>query len=78
MLSRVGPVLAPKHTRFGTLGGVDMAQVSSLVDRIAVPGVRKTIGPGHHAMLHYGVAFTFFSLAAKYWSASAGVDACHH
>jgi len=44
-----------------------MAQVSSLVDRIAVPGVPKTIGPGKHAVLDYGVAFTFFSLAAKYW-----------
>ena len=44
-----------------------MAQLSSLVDRIEVPGVPKSIGPGQHAMLDYGVAFTFFSLAARYW-----------
>jgi hypothetical protein len=44
-----------------------MAQLSSLVDRIEVPGVPKTIGPRQHAMLDYGVAFTFFSLAARHW-----------
>jgi len=45
-----------------------LEQVTSMVDRIAVPGVPKTIGPGKHAMLDYGVAFTFFSLAAKFWN----------
>jgi hypothetical protein len=45
-----------------------LEQVTSVVDRIAVPGVPRTIGPRQHAMLDYGVAFTFFSLAAKYWS----------
>jgi len=43
-------------------------QVTSVVDRIALPGVPKSIDPGKHAMLDYGVAFTFFSLAAKFWS----------
>jgi len=42
-------------------------QVSTVVDRITVPGVPKTIDPAKHAMLDYGVAFTFFSLAARYW-----------
>ncbi len=41
--------------------------VSSVVDYVTVPGVEKTIDPGQHAMLDYGVAFTFFSLAAKFW-----------
>ena len=42
-------------------------QLTSVVDRIAMPGVPKTIGPAKHAMLDYGVAFTFFSMAARYW-----------
>ena len=44
-----------------------LEQLESVVDRISVPGVGKSIRPGQHAMLDYGVAFTFFSLAAKYW-----------
>jgi hypothetical protein len=44
-----------------------LEQVTSMVDHIAVPGVPKSITPGKHAMLDYGVAFTFFSLAAKFW-----------
>jgi len=46
---------------------MDQDQVTSAVDRIAIPGVPKTISPAQHAMLDYGVAFTFFSLAARYW-----------
>lgn len=42
-------------------------EVSTVVDHITVPGVPRKIGPAQHAMLDYGVAFTFFSLAAKYW-----------
>src|ERR1051325_8777773 len=42
-------------------------QLTSVVDHIAVPGVEKTIDPARHAMLDYGVAFTFFSLAARNW-----------
>ena len=42
-------------------------QVTSAVERISIPGVPKTIDPARHAMLDYGVAFTFFSLAARYW-----------
>src|SRR4051812_12155766 len=42
-------------------------QFSSAVDRVSLPGVPKSIGPAQHAMLDYGVALTFFSLAAKYW-----------
>ena len=42
-------------------------QGMSPVDRIAIPGVPKTITPGQHAMLDYGVAFTYFSLAAHHW-----------
>ena len=44
-----------------------LEQVTSVVDRITVPGVQKTIDPARHAMLDYGVAFTYFSLAAKFW-----------
>jgi hypothetical protein len=44
-----------------------LEQVSSVVDHISLPGVPKSIGPGKHAMLDYGVALTFFSLAAKFW-----------
>ena len=44
-----------------------LEQVATVVDRIAVPGVPKAIDPGKHALLDYGVAFTYFSLAAKYW-----------
>jgi hypothetical protein len=44
-----------------------MDQRSWLVDRIEVPGVPTAIGPRPHAMLGYGVALTFFSLAARYW-----------
>lgn len=42
-------------------------EVSNVVDHITVPGVPRKIGPAQHAMLDYGVALTFFSLAAKYW-----------
>src|SRR4051812_9536559 len=45
-----------------------LEQLTSVVDRIAVPGMPKTIGPAKHAVLDYGVAFTFFSLAARYWN----------
>lgn len=44
-----------------------LEKIASAVDRISIPGVPKTIGPGRHAMLDYGVAFTFFSLAARFW-----------
>jgi hypothetical protein len=44
-----------------------LEQVTAAVDRISIPGVPKTIGPAKHAMLDYGVAFTYFSLAARYW-----------
>ena len=45
-----------------------LEQVSSVVDYVRVPGVQKTIGLGRHAMLDYSLAFTFFSLAAKFWT----------
>ena len=44
-----------------------LEQVTSAVDRIAIPGVPKTIDARKHAMLDYGVAFTYFTLAARFW-----------
>lgn len=44
-----------------------LEQTTSAVDRISIPGVPRTIGPRQHAMLDYGVAFTYFSLAARHW-----------
>src|SRR3954469_25046836 len=67
MLSRVGRLLATGGSERRNHMALDQDQLTSVVDRVTIPGVPKTISPGRHAMLDYGVAFTFFSLAAKYW-----------
>jgi hypothetical protein len=37
-----------------------------ITDQLSIPGVAKVISPAQHAMLDYGVAATYLTLAARY------------